>query len=162
MRRACCMYSLKLLLAGLTLAAVWLGLRVHHALRQRAAIAAILSVDGYYYYDYQYEPPETYHADRDPPGPAWMWRVVDPNLFFDIVAAGLNSKPATDETLRLVASLHELQQLDLAAADKVSDDGLRYIAPLKRLNYLRLDGASVSDDAIQRYEQSHPGVAVVR
>jgi hypothetical protein len=116
-------FSLRTLFVVVTVFAIWLGSLVHHAQQQRTAIAAIEAVDGYYYYDYQYEPPETYYGDRLPPGPVWLWKFADQNMFFDVVAVGLNSKPANDETLKLVRTLAQLQQLDLAAAARVTDTG---------------------------------------
>jgi hypothetical protein len=155
-------FSLRTLLVVVTAFCIWLGFRVHHAQQQKLAIAALESVGGYFYYDNQYDPPETYYANRSPPGPVWFWKLVDQDLFFDVVAVGLNSKSATDETLQQLCALCQLQQLDLADALKVTDKGLKYLESLNRLNYLRLDGTSVSDSAIDEYRQQHPTVNVVR
>jgi hypothetical protein len=155
-------FSLRTLFIVVTVFTIWLGSRVHHARQQRMAIAAIEAIDGYYYYDYQFDPPETYYGDRLPPGPVWLWRYVDQNMFFDVVAVGLNSKPATDETLRQVRTLARLQQLDLAAAGSVTDKGLKELEGLGHLTYLRLDGTSVSDEVVREYQRLHPNVNVVR
>jgi hypothetical protein len=155
-------FSLRTLLLAVTIFGVWLGSRVHHAHQQKKAIAAIEAIDGYWYYDYQYDPPDIYDGNRLPPGPAFVWRFLDQNMFVDVVAVGLNSKPATDETINEVCRLTQLEQLDLADAKNVTDKGLERIEALDRLTYLRLDGTSVSEDAIRRYQRVHPAVEVVR
>jgi hypothetical protein len=161
-KRRCLKFSLRTLFAVITIFAIWLGGRVHHAQQQKQAIAAIEAIDGYYYYDYQYDPPETYDGLRSPPGPAWLWKLVDGNMFFDVAAVGLNSKPATDETMNKVRKLTQLQQLDLADAAQVTDRGLQRLQELNRLNYLRLDGTSISDGAAREYQRMHPTVKMVR
>jgi hypothetical protein len=155
-------FSLRALFIVVTVLGVWLGFIVHHARQQKAALAALESVGGYFYYDYQYEPPETYYPNAAPPGPSWFWRFVDKDLFFDVVAVGLNSKPATDDTLEQVRRLRRLQQLDLAGAPKVTDKGLNNLNALNRLTYLRLDGTSVSESAAEEFQRTHPGVRVVQ
>jgi hypothetical protein len=155
-------FSLRTLLVAFTVFVLWLGLLVHRAQQQKAAIAAIEAVDGYWYYDYQFEPPDGYFGDRATPGPAWIWNLVDPNLAFNVVAVGLNSKPATNDTVRLVSRLRKLQVLDLAAADEVTDEGLKQLESLPQMIYLRLDGTSVTEAAIAHYQQVNPAVDVVR
>jgi hypothetical protein len=155
-------FSLRTLFAVITIFGIWLGWHVHHAQQQKQAIAAIEAIGGYYYYEYQYDPPETYDGLRSPPGPAWLWKLVDDNMFFDVAAVGLNSKPATDKTMNQVRKLTQLQQLDLADAAQVTDRGLQCLEGLNRLNYLRLDGTSISDGAIREYQRMHPTVNVVR
>jgi len=83
-------------------------------------------------------------------------------MFFDVVSVGLNSKPATDETMKLVRKLTKLQHLDLAAAQKVTNEGLKQLEGLDHMTYLRLDGTSVTDDAIREYQRTHANVEVVR
>jgi hypothetical protein len=155
-------FSLRALLVAISAFAIWFGLIAHRARQQRHAIDAIEQIDGYYYYDFQFDRPDSYFGDRPPPGPRWVWRIFDPNLFFDVVAVGLNSKPATDDTLTLVSQLSELQILDLAGATGVTNLGLSRLESLRGLSYVRLDGTAITEAAIEDYGRTHPTVEVVR
>ncbi len=145
-------FSLRMFFALVTLLTIWLGMGIYRAQQQEAAIVAIEAIDGYYYYDYQYDPPNIYCGDRPPPGPAWLWRYIDQDLCFDVAAVDLNSKPATDETMELNCRLRHLEQLDLAGASKDTDRGLKTLISLKSLSYLRLDGTSVSESVLPQSE----------
>jgi hypothetical protein len=153
-------FSLRTLFVLVTVFGCWLGTIVYHSQQQKRALEAINSVGGYYYYDYQYVPPEAYYPNAEPPGPTWFWRLVDQDMFFDVVAVGLNSKPATDGILEQVRRLHHLQQLDLAGAPEVTDKGLEHLNSLHRLTYLRLDGTSVSESATDAFSRTHPNVRI--
>ncbi|QDU75264.1 Leucine Rich repeats (2 copies) [Bremerella volcania] len=54
-----------------------------------------------------------------------------------------------DQMLRHVASLQDLQYLDLAGAKNVTADGLQAIVPLGKLTNLNLRSAEVSDEALE-------------
>jgi len=155
-------FSLRTFLVVFTVLTTWLGVRVYHARQQAIAIAAIEAIDGYYYYDFQFSPPTDYFPDASAPGPSWVWRYIDVNLFFNVAAVGLNSKPATDETVRLVSYLQGLQQLDLASAPGVTDKSLYYIESLGELTYLRLDGTSIDPAKIDAFQQTHPTLTIER
>jgi hypothetical protein len=151
-------FTIGTVLLVVTVFGVWLVYLIRQSQEQKAAIAAIALIDGYFYYDFQYDPPETYRPGASPPGPQWLWKVVDKDLVFDVVAVGLNSKPATDAILERVGRLSQLQQLDLASAKAITDVGLRHLATLHHLTYLRVDGTSISQSAIDDYKRSHPKV----
>ena len=162
-------FSLRALFIAVTVGCVWLGFRVHYARQQATAIAALNAIDGYYYYDFQFEAPSgrvsslnpgRYYPDRTPPGPDWIWNVVGTDLGFDVIAVGLNTKPATDETLELMSKLSSLQVLDLAAAEKVTDTGLNSVSKLRNLTYLRVDGTSISASAIADFKKTHPATTI--
>jgi hypothetical protein len=123
--------------------AVWLGVQVNDARRQESAIAAITAVDGYFYYDFQYDG-EKYSQREYPQGPEWLWKRVNLSFVSNVVAVGLNSKAATNETLEEIGYLQHLEVLDLTNS-LISDRGLEHVGGLRRLKYLRLDGTNVTD-----------------
>ncbi len=161
-KRAWLRFSLRAFLVLVAFVSILLGWCTNNARLQKAAIAAIEGIDGYWYYDFQFEAPDTYYPEGEPPGPPWFWKLVDINLFCDVVAVGLDSKPATDDTIAAISCLKDLQQLDLAMAQGVTNDGLANLEHLDQLTYLRLLGTSIDPDKIDDYERRHPRVEVVR
>jgi hypothetical protein len=136
-------FSLKFLLGFVALLCIGLGIQVIGAKRQESAIAAIARVDGYFYYGFQYDG-QTFSQSEYPRGPDWFWRRVNLSYVSSVVAVGLNSKPATDETLRQLANLRNLEVLDLTNS-RITDRGLKYLSGLTKLTYLRLDGTRTTD-----------------
>lgn len=155
-------FSLRAFLVLVAFVSILLGWTTYNARRQKEAIAAIERIDGYWYYDFQFEAPDTYYPEGEPPGPSWFWKFVDINLFCDVVAIGLDSRPATDDTIAAISCLKDLQQLDLAMVQGVTNDGLADLEHLDQLTYLRLLGTSIDSDKIDDYERRHPRVTVVR
>ncbi len=122
---------------------VWLGFWVNGVREQKSAITAITVVDGYYYYGFQRDG-ERYSQNEHPSGPVWLWAHVDLDYACNVVAVGLNCKPATDETLHRLAKLPHLEVLDLTNT-RITDRGLADVGKLKGLKYLRLDGTETTD-----------------
>jgi hypothetical protein len=132
--------SLRSLIALVAILGIGLGIQVNGARRQQSAIVAITKVDGYYYYGFQHDG-ESYSQSEYPPGPDWLWKHVDLSYVDNVVAVGLNCKPATDETLEQLTNLRNLKELDLTNT-LITDHGLKHLAGLTNLKYLRLDGTS--------------------
>ena len=95
-------FSLRAFLVLVAFVSILLGCSTYKARLQKEAIATIEAIDGDWYYDFQFEAPDTYYPEGEPPGPSWFWKLVDINLFCDVVAVGLDSKPATDDTIAAI------------------------------------------------------------
>ena len=54
-----------------------------------------------------------------------------------------------------LAALHSLDSLDIAHA-KITDDGLRQLAPIRNIAYLGLNGVNVSVEAIRDIRPDKP------
>jgi hypothetical protein len=144
-------FTVRLMLAGIAAFGIWLGLQINSARRQNSAISAITVVDGYYYYDFQFVDGE-YSQDEYPAGPDWLWRHVDLSYICNVTAVGLNCKPATDGTLEQLASLRQLEVLDLTGS-KITDKGLEHLRAMKKLRYLRLDRTETTDAGLVHLQE---------
>src|SRR5262245_40067519 len=84
-------FSLRTMLLLITALCIWLGFQINAARRQKEAVAAILSVGGAVYYDYQYAPlavggpSYTLDQNRTPPGPQWLRQCIGDDYFRTVV-----------------------------------------------------------------------------
>ena len=67
----------------------------------------------------------------------------------------LAGKPVTDADLLQEPLINQVRLLDLSHT-KITDEGLRYLRGLQRLEYLLLLGTDVSDEAVFRLQQTIP------
>lgn len=67
----------------------------------------------------------------------------------------LSGKPLTDADLLQEPLINQVRLLDLSHT-KITDEGLRYLRGLQRLEYLLLLGTDVSDEAVYRLQQTIP------
>ncbi|HUY89570.1 MAG TPA: hypothetical protein VMV10_12620 [Pirellulales bacterium] len=110
-------FSLKGFFVLLTVIAIWLGVTVNQAREQRAAVRAIEALGGTVVYDWRlrYEYSEKYgfafsiDRDDDPPGPAWLRRLVGDD-FFQNVEVVFFEAPETN-ALKAIPHLQQLRTL---------------------------------------------------
>jgi hypothetical protein len=62
----------------------------------------------------------------------------------------LPGKKVTDEDLKMLAKLPKLEFLHLSGANKITDDGVKYLADLKQLTDLSLASTQVTDAGIKQ------------
>lgn len=67
----------------------------------------------------------------------------------------LSGKAVTDDDLLQEPLINQVRLLDLSHT-KITDEGLRYLRGLQRLEYLLLLGTDVSDEAVFRLQQTIP------
>jgi len=67
----------------------------------------------------------------------------------------------TDEGLKQIAKLKKLERLTLQGAT-VTDEGLQYLAELPELRWLYLPGCGVTEQGVQRLQRKLPGLHWVR
>ncbi len=169
-RRRWLQFSLRSMLVFTFLVAVFLGWRCHEIRRTRQeeqAVEAIYASGGYVMYKHD---PAIFHR-ADPPGPAWMKRVLGEYFFarLDLVVfppgledaqllplsqlrgserLRLRGTALTDATLARVVEFKDLTELDLTATD-VSDAGVASLRRMHRLKSLFLAFTPITDRAVE-------------
>ena len=119
--------------------------------RQKAAVASILADGGSVIYDYQYRN-GTIDPHSEPPGPAWLRRLLGDDYFTNVVWVRVSS----DKGLGNISALNELQNLQVVPVSggrpKVTDAGLKNIAGLYRLTSVFLTDCPISDAGLAELE----------
>jgi hypothetical protein len=156
-------FSLRTLLVFVTLVALacsWLAVKMKQEKRQREAVAAIQKLGGHVEYDWQRDANGNPLPDPQPPGPAWLRRVLGDYFFTTPVRASLG----TDVGLEHVEELTQLKELNLGGLQiigvgaeegvefgdsKVTDAGLKHIKGLTRLQSLNLDAFRITDAGLE-------------
>jgi hypothetical protein len=126
----------------------WLATEMKAARKQREAVAAIEKAGGKVGYDY--EPDPYLVPDAEPPGPAWLRKLLGNDLFVSVTVASIIARDAIgDAELEFLEGLPQLQELELGGG-MVSGAGLGRIAELPQIQRLVLAGTDVSDAGLQR------------
>src|SRR5262249_5731771 len=101
-------FSLRTLLVFVAVASAgfgWLGVKVRAKHREREAVKAIREMDGFVFYDYEWDSPI-------PPGPAWLREVFGDDVFANVAHVSL-APQTTDAGIRHLIKLNQLKVLDL-------------------------------------------------
>ena len=102
-------------------------------------------------YDYQYRN-GTIDPHSEPPGPAWLRRLLGDDYFTNVVWVRVSS----DKGLGNISALNELQNLQVVPVSggrpKVTDAGLKNIAGLYRLTSVFLTDCPISDAGLAELE----------
>ncbi len=124
----------------------WLAVEMKNAREQKKTVAAIEKLGGNIEYDY--ESGQT----QEPPGPAWLRRLLENDFFASVVQVDLNGNLLTDTGLKHIRGLKQLRALDLGGssfaldpANASTDAGLESLEGLGRLEFLNLDHAPTTD-----------------
>lgn len=151
-------FSLRTFLILVTLLAFWLGYISYHARNQRAAVARIEQLGGRVKYDWQMGSP-TSSAQHNPPGWAWLRRLVGDEYFQDVVFVNLAETKVSNDDLRLVARLRRTKELFLSNTE-ISDDGLTSICGMSELRFIGLDKTNVTNKGILALPQPRNGCSI--
>ncbi|MEZ6072985.1 MAG: hypothetical protein R3C10_22655 [Pirellulales bacterium] len=143
--------------------AVWLAWHVHLARRQQQAVAAIREYGGWVRYDYQFPSGAFSYKNFDPKAesavPRWVLDQLGPDVFHDVVQVSLNYSEdsgtrevngnSSDDALQHLPKLPDLRVL-LLSETQASDESMRYLAQLPRLEHLYMwDVHQVSDAGVE-------------
>lgn len=130
--------------------------RVH---RQKSGVQSVRELGGVVRYDYQESPLSGVSGDQlATPVPAWLLSLFGEDLFFNVVEVHLLSggpyeerrltAAVTNGTLAQLKAFPELRSLHLQSTH-LTDDGLRRLGAMKRLQVLALhDAAKITDAGI--------------
>jgi Leucine-rich repeat (LRR) protein len=163
--------SLKLLMLLVLVIGGGLGWTANRLQSRRRAVQAVRKVNGTIFFDYQFSSAEL-DANRKPPLPAWLVRLLGEEFFFDVTRvyrldlshadptaarAALEAIHGFDhlEALRLVnpppgtrlSGLSELSQLEISLTGPGGGEPIR-LGRLPKLREVRLDGAGIDDSLL--------------
>jgi hypothetical protein len=159
-------FSLRGLLVSIAAIAIWLGIQVNRAHKQRDSVAELQRAGAVIFYDYHHRPEmaeaESFRFDptAEPPISPWLVQLIGQEYFSRVEGldfGSLNVDPraiqiaqlqdirflilertlANDDDLRNLAQLSQLEELDLRHTD-VTDAGLSYAHHWPELVYLNL------------------------
>ena len=156
------------LLVGLGMA-TWIVPIKKSAEKQKAAVEAIKSDSGYVTYDYEVDSSGNGITAAEPPGPAWLRRLLGDDFFTTVVGVGVNTPadmkylgemsrlrvvsaygaPIGDADLEGIRRSGQLKGLDLSLTN-VTDGGLENLKGLSQLEYLRLSVTRVTDVGLKQ------------
>jgi hypothetical protein len=175
----------------------WAGVRLNLRRQERAAIAELERLGGIVYYDWQGKSEVGFwlasnDPNAEPTGPHWVRQILGDDVFSHVVyiwfpiqgSIGFPVGPiVSDDELRLVARLPNLEVLNLCFADvddsgfahlqelsnlrslnlahsNITDGGLRRLRSLTTLNYLHLDGTRTTPAAVDDLAKALPGCKI--
>jgi len=147
-------FSLRALLIAVTAFGVWLGIKLHEAREQRAAVKEIRALGGWVHYDYQIAG-GSFVPQGQPWPPQWLLSIFGEDFFQDVVEVNmvynddgpkrLDNNLVSDEVKRYLPGLPQLTSLALKEG-QATDDCLRTIASLSRLEEIYMwDAPAVTD-----------------
>ena len=173
-------YSLRSLLIFVTLFAVacsWFAVKMGQAKRQREAVEILLKLGGLAEYDCACDSPYVQHhlPEGRPPisAPIWLQKWLGDDFFTNVVslyprhiadadleyvtdlpritAIGLPFNKITDNGLKQIQVLHQLQFLDLQSTE-VTDAGLDVFTSFPALRCLYLSNTQITDAGLKRLQ----------
>ncbi len=155
LKRRCVKFSLRSLIVGVGVVAIWLGWWVNSATRQQQAVRAILARGGSIAYDYQYDAAITRRLPKgEPSRPVWLQRLLGDDYFHNVVMAGLDIDEtfhdvgAKDADLLQLKGLPHLKLLYLCGG-RITDDGLEHLQNLTELRRLFLWKNPISGEGLK-------------
>ena len=130
-----------------SLPCAWLRGRLQQAREQRRAVDAIARLKALAAYDYEFDASGGHISDAKPPGPDWLRERLGLDFVTQVVYLDLSEGAALRSTF-VIFSEGPTDALDV----KVTDEDLRNVARLGRLECLWLDHVSVSESSLQRLD----------
>ncbi len=138
-------FSLRFLLAIVTLVGVWLAFTSHRARSQKLAIAEVERLGGFLGFDYQFDAGMTWRKDPQLPVPVWMVDLVGEDYARSVLIVNFDDgSDPTNADLKVVERFDDLQQLTLMNRKRITDEGLRHLAGLTELEVLAINGTNVT------------------
>jgi hypothetical protein len=146
-RRRFPQFSIRSILAILTVLALVLSLHAYRqtsANRQIAAISEIRRLGGFTHYCYVQD--ENWNPGKKT-YPDWLENKVGQDYLYAIDAFVINSRPNADPAIEIAATLPALRLVKLPGC-KITDNSIKPLAKLKRLEWLELFATPVTDDCM--------------
>jgi hypothetical protein len=164
-------FSLRGLLAALTITAIALGACVRSVARQKQAMSVIREAGGMVIYDWMETALRTMSSAAQPAEPKWLRKLLGEDYFHrpvwiqfwgsaksDRWVDAVNDLPSvkylllaqgdvTDEILSRISRLPKLEELHLSGS-AITDRGFRQLHKFPRLRWLTADGTQISDRAV--------------
>lgn len=150
LRRRWLRYSLRSLLAAITLGCVLLGLWVHGAERQRKAVAAIRDLGGRAYYSSEWRDGTWLDAGASSWWVRFFRESAGPDYAERVVGVYLYGARVEDNDVRFLRDLPHLKFLNIGGAD-ISDPALDHFVELRKLESLVLSRTEVTDQGLLQH-----------
>jgi hypothetical protein len=147
-------YSLRALLVGTALTAIWLGVVSHRARQQRIAVRALKEVGGHPVYDYMLAQSDAVGGDMAktvPPGPAWLRELVGDEYFMRPVELIFQKGRITDQGLERIRLFSGLKAIHLQDRN-ISDAGIPHLCDLESVEHLSLSGNRITDNGLAQLQ----------
>lgn len=141
-------FSLRGMLAGMTILSLALGLVVNRVAKQRRAVAAIVQTGGTVFYDWNETAPRAVSTVGSPAGPAWLRKLLGDDYFQRPVWISYFGNAKNEGWVQAVGDLPSTKYLLLARGD-ITDEIFARLAPLPNLQELQLEGAAVTDQGFK-------------
>jgi hypothetical protein len=145
MRRRFFQFRLRSVFVIVAIAAVpctLLAWKMERKRQERAVVAAILTLGGKVYYEYEKGPPP-----HEPPGPIWLRKLFGDDFFAEVDSVEYGNSAITDAALDPIREFKHIKYLDLSRTD-VTDEGLRRLKSLSNLQLLILEQTAVTGDGL--------------
>ncbi|MGA2064768.1 MAG: hypothetical protein ABSG86_07355 [Thermoguttaceae bacterium] len=126
----------------------WFAVKMEQAGKQKAVVEEIENLGGLVWRDYQFDAdgvPIT--KDPQPPGPAWLRRLLGDDFFMNVTKLDLTQTAVTDAGLEHLKGLTQLQSLYLGS--EVTDAGLEHLKDFTQLRTLNLRATAVTDAGLE-------------
>ena len=155
-RRRWLRFSLKSIGVIATILCIWLGLVSSQAQRQQRAVTRFLALGGKVTFDYQL------NSDRNRWGlngqivPAFVRELIGEDYFRTVAIVDLsNASDAVNDDLKLLQGLPSVQEVSLNGVNRITDDGLVYLAGLNGLKDLSLKRANIEGSGLRHLRSLH-------
>jgi hypothetical protein len=158
-------FTLRALLVAMLVVANAIAFYASPLLARRRAIRELDELGAAITYDYQWGHGGAWRPKARAPGLAWLKRLLGENYCVSPVEVQLFTDPTmsphrfTDKHAIRLAALPELKWLVLMDT-QLTDDGLRHLARLSKLERLDLEGTRVAEVAVREFQRSLPNVKV--
>ena len=156
-------FNLRTLFILFTAISIWLGMRVHQARVQEAAVAVIERAGATVRYDYQYDRSGKLKQKAEPWAPLWLRKAFGEHFFirpYGVYLYGMDgvanrtAKPpimfsverrhVAPALIDAINQLRCLRELELITTD-LTDVGIAQLAWRTQIRRLRLDGNAITD-----------------
>jgi len=167
-----CQFSLRTLMIAVLVVgtgmATWIVPIKKRAERRKAVVDSIRQNGGRIVYDYEVDSSGNPINGAEPPGPAWLRRVLGDEFFATVIGAtvttsadmknvwelstlrslGVFTVPITDIDLEGIEELSQLKSLDLCFTN-ITDAGLKHLKSLSQLEDLKLSNTRVTGSGLK-------------
>ncbi|MDR3636694.1 MAG: hypothetical protein P4L84_23020 [Isosphaeraceae bacterium] len=126
--------TVRVLLLGIVLIAIWLSWVTNAWRSQRYAVETIKRLGGTVGYDFQYvggDPDGTPIPNPQPPAPVWLRRNVGDEPFQAVVQVALIGDRFRDADLVILKNLPRLRTIVLFNCSKITNDGLEHLESIR-------------------------------
>jgi hypothetical protein len=137
-------FSLKTIFVLVTLYCIWLAVIALRAHKQHRAVKRIQELHGAIAFAFELDADGNWKQNPQPFVTAWIRNALGEDYFRRVAIINFDEgSDPTDDDLRVLENLADVQQLTLTNRKKITDAGLSHLAGLKHLNVLVLNGTSV-------------------